>query len=99
MSVGDKEALGHPHAHSLAATVVTLGGPLLFLVGTMLFRRVLEQRWARAHVLGVSRHPGARRLRPLLDALGESVAVALLLVAVAIGETVGRLRRGRRSGG
>ena len=53
LSVGDKEALGHPHAHSLAATVVTLGGPLLFLIGTALFRRVLEQRWARAHVLGV----------------------------------------------
>ncbi len=27
LSVGDKEALGHPHAHSLAATVVVLGGP------------------------------------------------------------------------
>ncbi len=53
MSVGDKEALGHPHAHTLAATVVTLGGPLLFLVGTTLFRRVLEHRWARAHVLGI----------------------------------------------
>ena len=54
MSVGDKEALGHPHAHTLAATVVTLGGPLLFLVGTTLFRRVLEHRWAGAHCSGFS---------------------------------------------
>ena len=99
MSVGDKEALGHPHAHTLAATVVTLGGPLLFLVGTTLFRRVLEHRWAGAHVLGVLGILVLAAFSPLLDALGESVAVALLLVAVAIGETLGRLRRGRRSGG
>ena len=99
MSVGDKEALGHPHSHSLAATVVTLGGPLLFLLGTTLFRRVLERRWAGAHVLGVVGILVLAAFSPLLDALGESVAVALLLVAVAIGETLGRLRRGRRSGG
>ena len=99
MSVGDKEALGHPHAHSFAATVVTLGGPLLFLIGTTLFRRVLEKRWARAHVVGIIGILVLAALSPVLDALGESVAVALLLVAVAVGETLGRLRRGRRSGG
>ncbi len=99
MSVGDKEALGHPHAHSFAATVVTLGGPLLFLIGTTLFRRVLERRWARAHVVGIIGILVLATLSPVLDALGESVAVALLLVAVAVGETLGRLRRGRRSGG
>ncbi|SFS14713.1 Low temperature requirement protein LtrA [Microbacterium sp. cf046] len=99
LSVGDKEALGHPHAHSLAATVVTLGGPLLFLVGTVLFRRVLERRWATAHVIGVVGILLLAALTPVLDALGESVAVTLLLVAVAIGETIGRVRLGRRSGG
>ncbi len=99
LSVGDKEALGHPHAHSLAATVVTLGGPMLFLIGTALFRRVLEHRWATAHLIGVAGIVALAALSPLLDALAESVAVALLLVAVAVGETIGRVRRGRRSGG
>lgn len=99
LSVGDKEALGHPHAHSLAATIVTLGGPLLFLIGTTLFRRALEHRWAMAHVFGMLGILVLAALAPLLDALGESVAVALLLVAVAVGETVTRVRRGRRSGG
>ncbi len=99
MSVGDKEALGHPHAHSLAATIVTLGGPLLFLVGTVLFRRVLEHRWARAQAIGVVAILLLGAASPMLDALGESVAVALLLAAVAVGETISRVRRGRRSGG
>ena len=99
LSVGDKAALGHPHAHSLAATVVVLGGPLLFLTGTVLFRRVLERRWATAQVVGVAGILALALLSPLLDVLGESVAVALLLAAVAAGETVGRVRRGRRAGG
>ena len=99
MSVGDKEALGHPHAHSLAATIVTLGGPLLFLIGTVLFRRVLERRWARAQVAGIAGILVLAALSGPLDALAESVAVALLLVVVAAGETVGRLRRGRLAGG
>lgn len=99
LSVGDEEALGHPHAHSLAATVVVLGGPLLFLTGTVLFRRVLERRWATAQVVGVAGILALALLSPLLDVLGESVAVALLLAAVAAGETVGRVRRGRRAGG
>jgi low temperature requirement protein LtrA len=99
LSVGDKEALGHPHAHSLAATVVTLGGPLLFLIGTVLFRRVLERRWATAQVVGIAGIVVLALLSGSLDALGESVAVSVLLAAVAAGETAGRVRRGRRSGG
>jgi low temperature requirement protein LtrA len=99
MSVGDKEALGHAHAHSFSATIVTLGGPLLFLIGTALFRRVLERRWATAQVAGIAGILVLAALAGPLDALAESVAVALLLVAVAAGETVGRVRRGRLAGG
>jgi low temperature requirement protein LtrA len=99
MSVGDKEALGHAHSHSLAATIVTLGGPLLFLVGTVLFRRVLERRWATAQAAGIAGILVLAAISGPLDALGESVAVTLVLVAVAAGETIGRVRRGRRAGG
>ncbi|GAA1683703.1 low temperature requirement protein A [Microbacterium lacus] len=99
LSVGDKEALGHPHEHDVPATVVTLGGPLLFLVGTLLFRRVLEHRWVRAQIAGLV---GILLLIPaalVLDALGESLAVAAVLALTAAAETVARVRRGRRAGG
>ena len=80
-----------PARHSFAATVVTLGGPLLFLVGTVLFRRVLEHRWAAPRSSASSASCVLATASPVLDALGESVAVALLLVA--------RRRRARRSAG
>ena len=102
LSVGDKESLSHPSETGIAAMLVVLGGPFLFLVGTVLFRRALESRWARAQLAGlgalvvlgaVSAGTG------LVSTLALSVCAALVLVGVAIGETVGRARRGRRSGG
>ncbi len=99
LSVGDKESLAHPHGHGVATSVVVLGGPFLFIVGTLLFRFVLEHRWARAQIAGIAALIVLAIASPLLDALALSAAAALLLVAVAVGETVGRLRRGRRPGG
>lgn len=101
VSVGDKEALSHPHEAGLAPTVAVLGGPLLFLVGTVLFRRVLEERWPRTQLAGIAGFAAlaAVALAVSLDALLMSILATALLVAVAIGETVERVRRGRRAGG
>lgn len=102
ISVGDKEALSHPHASGLAPTITVLGGPLLFLAGTALFRRVLEERWPRAQVAGLIALAVLATVAFVfgtLEVLMLSVLAALLLVAVAIGETAGRVRRGRRGGG
>jgi low temperature requirement protein LtrA len=108
VSVGDKESLAHPHAAGLTTTIISLGGPALFLVGTALFRQILEHRWARAQLLGVAVLVGVGVLAGggVLEAVGLpadsltlSVTAAVILIAVASGETIGRLRRGRRSGG
>ena len=102
LSVGDKEALAKPHDTGLAPTLAVLGGPLLFLVGTVLFRRVLEQRWARAQLAGIgvlTLLAAVALAGRALDVLTQSIAAALVLVGVAVGETIGRVRRGRRSGG
>ena len=102
MSVGDKEMLSLPDQRGLAATIVVVGAPILFLTGTVLFRRVLEGRWARAQLLGLLALvllAGASLAVPVLDALTLSITTAILLVGVAAGETVERVRRGRRGGG
>ncbi len=102
LSVGDKESLSHPDETGVPAMLVVLGGPFLFLVGTVLFRRVLERRWARAQLAGLGALVvlGALSLATgAIATLALSVAAALVLVGVAVGETVGRVRRGRRSGG
>jgi low temperature requirement protein LtrA len=101
LSVGDKESLGHPDAGGTAATLVILGGPALFLVGSVLFRRTMERRWARAQLAGIAVLAviaAAMAVWPL-DALRLSVVAAVVLLGVAAGETIGRTRRGRRSGG
>ncbi|PTT17824.1 hypothetical protein DBR36_10060 [Microbacterium sp. HMWF026] len=102
MSVGDKEMLSHPDQRSIAATIVVVGAPILFLGGTALFRRTLENRWSRAQLLGLVAFvvlAGLAFVLPFFDALRLSIAAAILLVGVAAGETVERVRRGRRAGG
>ncbi|MFE4727073.1 low temperature requirement protein A [Microbacterium sp. NPDC056736] len=102
LSVGDKEALAHPRAAGFAPTVAVLLGPLLFLIGCVLFRRVLEQRWARAQLAGIAALlvVGAVALASGgIGALWLTVAASVVLAGVAAGETLDRVRRGRRSGG
>ena len=98
-SVGDKELLGHPEEQSLSAVITVLGGPLLFLGGTLIFRRLLEHRWVTPQVIGLLGIAAVAAVSPLLTPLGVGGASTLVLVGVAAMETVDRVRRGRRSGG
>lgn len=99
LGVGDKEVLAHPHEQSLAAVVTVLGGPMLFLVGTVLFRRVLERRWMRAQLAGIAAVVVVAAITPLLDPLSTGTLAALVLVATAAGETIERMRRNAPEGG
>lgn len=102
MSVGDKQMLTLPDQRGLATTVVIVGAPVLFLSGTVAFRRVLEGRWPRPQLLGLlalAVLAGVASVVPVFDALRLSIVTAMLLVGVAAGETVERVRRGRRAGG
>ncbi|TYL53625.1 low temperature requirement protein A [Agromyces mariniharenae] len=99
VSVGDKELLGHPDEQSASAVVTVLGGPLLFLAGTLLFRRLLERRWPTAQVAGVLGIVAIAAFSPFLTPLAVGAVSTGVLVVVAAMETVDRLRRGRRAGG
>ncbi|WP_353826891.1 low temperature requirement protein A [Agromyces sp. SYSU T0242] len=99
LGVGDKELLAHPHEQSLGAVVTVLGGPALFLVGTLAFRRVLERRWMRAQLAGIGGILVVAAMSPLLDPLGTGALAAVVLVATAVGESLERMRRRAPSGG
>ncbi|NUT58006.1 MAG: low temperature requirement protein A [Agromyces sp.] len=99
VSVGDKELLGHPDEQSASAVVTVLGGPLLFLAGTLLFRRLLERRWPTAQVAGVLGIIAIAAFSPFLTPLAVGAVSTGVLVVVAAMETVDRLRRGRCAGG
>ena len=98
-SVGDKELLGHPEEQSLSAVITVLGGPLLFLGGTLVFRRLLERRWVTPQVVGLLGIAAIAAVASMLTPLAVGGASTALLVGVAAMETVDRVRRGKRSGG
>ena len=99
VSVGDKEVLAHPDDQSLSSVVAVLGGPLLFLIGTLCFRRLLERSWIAPQAIGVLGLVAVAVVSPLLTSLGTSAAATAVLLGVAAMETVRRVRRRRRSGG
>ncbi|WP_144719166.1 low temperature requirement protein A [Agrococcus jejuensis] len=99
MSVADKEMLSHPDEAGLAGTLAILGGPALFLVGTVLFRYVLEHRWLPTQLAGIGALAAAGALAPFVPPVALGVVATLILVAVGAAESIVRIREGRRSGG
>ncbi len=54
VAVADEMLLAHPlHAASMAAILVTLGGPALYLAGNGVFRRMLAPRFPPSHIYGL----------------------------------------------
>jgi low temperature requirement protein LtrA len=93
VAVGDELVLAHPSGHSDAKTVISLvGGPLLFLVGVILFKHTIHGRWQLSHLVGIAAlvalAPFGHVLSPLIL---SSITTAILLVvgvweAISIGD-------------
>lgn len=85
MAVGDELVLAHPSGHSDAKTVISLiGGPLLFLIGVILFKRTIHGRLQLSHLAGIAAlvvlGPFGHHLSPLIL---SAVTTAILLVVGA----------------
>ncbi len=94
-SVADKEVLKHPDsAVSLATAITLVGGPVLYLVGLVLFRWIVARELLISHLAGVT---ALLVLFGLAFALSPLVLAAMttgVLVGVATWETVLRVRTG-----
>jgi low temperature requirement protein LtrA len=95
VAVGDELVLAHPTGHvERATTAVVLGGPALYLLGNILFKRSVAMWLPLSHLVGLALLaalvPAAPHLSPLL--LGA--AASGVLIVVAIWET-GSLRQDR----
>ena len=87
-AVADEIAIAHPDGHvRLADVLVLLGGPALYLVGNVFFKRASAQYYPLSHLVGLGLlallAPVAARLTPLL----LSVATTVILILVAGWET------------
>ena len=94
-SVADKEVLEHPDEAMTLSTAVTLvGGPLLYIVGLLLFRWVVSRQLLVSHLLGIALLLAAFGAAFALSPLALGATGTLILVIVASWETIVRVRAG-----
>jgi len=87
-AVGDELLLAHPTGHTdFKTAAAVLGGPALYLVGNLMFKRSTADRPALSHIVGLILLAGLIPLAPLLPPLGFAAAANLVLVIVAVWET------------
>jgi low temperature requirement protein LtrA len=88
-AVGDELVLAHPTGHTdIKTAAVLLAGPALYLFGNLLFKRETAGRPALSHIVGLLLLallvPASLGLQPL----AFSAATTLVLVVVAVWETL-----------
>jgi low temperature requirement protein LtrA len=84
-AVADEITITHPGGHmELSSAVALLGGPALYLVGNVFFKRASAKYYPLSHLVGLGLllllAPVAMWMTPL--ALGASTTVVLVIVAV-----------------
>jgi low temperature requirement protein LtrA len=89
IAVGDELAIAHPGDDTtLGSTILTFGGPALFLFAQLLFHQAALGRAPRSRVLGLAALAIlAVATAPLMLITGIAASTAVLL-AVAIADTV-----------
>ncbi len=88
-AVADEVVLKHPSGHSDLRTVFcAVGGPLLFLVGTILFKHAIRNFFQLSHIAGIAAFLVLGWFAGDMSPLLLSVATTALLIVVAIWESL-----------
>jgi low temperature requirement protein LtrA len=88
-AVGDEWVLHHPLGHTdfkIAAAVI--GGPALFLFGSVVFKLAVFRRWSHTRIVGLGLLAATVPIAGHVSPLALSVLTTLALVAVGAWETV-----------
>ena len=89
VAVGDELVLAHPTGDTDTKTAaVLLGGPALYLFGNLLFKRETANRPTLSHMVGLGLLVLLIPVSPFVQPLGLSVLATLVLVVVAVWETL-----------
>ncbi|WP_439369147.1 low temperature requirement protein A [Bradyrhizobium sp. PMVTL-01] len=88
-AVSDELVLKHPTGHSDLRTIVsTVGGPLVFLVGTILFKHSIRGFLQLSHGIGIILLLVLWWFAADLSPLWLSVATSVIMIVVAVWESV-----------
>lgn len=83
-AVGDELLLAHPDGHSGIKEIVSvIGGPLLYLVGVILFKRSIHGRLQLSHLTGIALLVVLVPLAHLMSPLALSAMTTCILLIVA----------------
>jgi low temperature requirement protein LtrA len=88
-AVADDLVLTHPDGHSDPRTILsTIGGPLLFLIGTILFKHVIRGWLQLSHVIGIAALGGLCWYASALSPPVLSILTTAILIVVATWESI-----------
>lgn len=88
-AVADELVLKHPGGHSDTRTVLAMvGGPLLFLVGTILFKFAIRGFLQLSHLFGIGALAASGWLARDLSPLWLSILTTAIMIAVAVWESL-----------
>jgi low temperature requirement protein LtrA len=88
-AVADELVLKHPGGHSDAKTVLAaVGGPLLFLVGTILFKQAIRGFLQLSHGIGIIAFAATGLFGRDLSPLWLSILTTAIMIMVAVWESV-----------
>ncbi len=88
-AVADDLVLAHPDGHSdLKTAACAIGGPLLFLVGTILFKHNIRGFLQLSHGVGIIALGGLGFFASALSPLMLTVLTTLILIVVAVWESL-----------
>jgi low temperature requirement protein LtrA len=94
-AVADEVVLKHPTGHADHRTVFSaLGGPLLFLVGTILFKHAIRGFFQLSHIVGIVAFLVLGWFAADMSPLTLSIVTTALLIVVAIWESLSLRPRG-----
>lgn len=86
-AVGDEVLLAHPHGHSdLKVVVGIVGGPLVYLLGVLLFKHTIRGIFQLSHMVGIVLLGALAAFGSRLEPLPLAAATALVLIVVALWE-------------
>jgi low temperature requirement protein LtrA len=96
-AVADDVVLQHPAGHSDARAIVSaVGGPMLFLIGAILFKHAIRGWLQLSHGVGIIALGVLGWYGELLSPLMLSIATTALMVIVAVWETLSLRSRPKR---
>jgi low temperature requirement protein LtrA len=88
-AVSDELVLKHPMGHSdVRIILTTIGGPLVFLVGTVLFKHAIRGFLQLSHGIGITLLLALWWFAADLSPLVLSIATTVILIVVAVWESV-----------